>query len=192
MRASIGMLMIGCLGFSGAPLVGQEKSAAPAEAVSAEVPAGLIEPLKVFEPMCGKTFRGEFANSTPEKPQWDVSTWERAMNGQAVRVLHSVNDGEYGGESILMWDPSVEKIRFWYFTTAGFYTTGTMDVDGKKWVSVEKVTGNANNITEVRSTSEFGRDGKFVTKAEYLQEGKWVPGHQITYQESPQSQVVFK
>ena len=155
-------------------------------------PTGLNEKLKVFEPMCGKTFRGEFANSTPEKPQFDISKWERAMNGQAVRVLHSVNDGTYGGESIMMWDPSVEKVRFWYFTTAGFFTTGTMDIADNRWSSVEKVTGNANKITEVRSTSEFKADGTFVAKAEYFHDGKWVPGHEITYTESPQSEVKFK
>ena len=180
MWKKFGLMALCCCGLAMSAVWGQE-------------PAGeLAEKLKVFQPMCGKTFRGEFANSTPEKPQWDVSKWERAMNGQAVRVLHSVNDGEYGGESIMMWDPSVEKIRFWYFTTAGFYTTGTLEIDGNKWTSVEKVTGNANNITEVRSTSEVHSDGKMVTKAEYLHEGKWVPGHEISYQESAQSQVKFK
>jgi hypothetical protein len=29
---------------------------------------------------------------------FDVSHWERAMNGRAIRMLHSVNDGEYGGD----------------------------------------------------------------------------------------------
>lgn len=157
-----------------------------------EAPAGLTEKLKVFEPLCGKTFRGEFASSTPEKPLFDVSKWERAMNGQAVRVLHSVNNGDYGGESILMWDPSVEKVRFWYFTTAGFFTTGTMEIDENRWTSVEKVTGNANNITQVRSTSEFKPDGAFVAKSEYFRDGQWTPGHEITYRESPQSEVKFK
>ncbi|MFN9878455.1 MAG: hypothetical protein ACK557_08245, partial [Planctomycetota bacterium] len=39
----------------------------------------LIAELKFFEPFLGKTFRGEFANSTSEKPMHDVSRWERAM-----------------------------------------------------------------------------------------------------------------
>ncbi|HOY58367.1 MAG TPA: hypothetical protein PK640_09565 [Verrucomicrobiota bacterium] len=164
-----------------------------ADSIPAQAPqAGLTDKLKVFEPMCGKTYRGEFASSTPEKPLFDVSKWERAMNGQAVRVLHSVNNGEYGGETILMWDPSAEKVRFWYFTTAGFFTTGTMEVSRNRWTSMEKVTGNANNITEVRSTSEFRADGTFVAKSEYFRDGQWLPGHEISYVESPRSEVKFK
>lgn len=152
----------------------------------------LSEHLAVFAPMLGKTFEGTFANSTAEKPMKDVSRWERAMNGQAVRILHSMNDGAYGGESILMWDAEQQKIRFWYFTTAGFFTTGTMEIKEKSWISLEKVTGNANGISEVRSTSEIKPDGSLVTKAEFFKNGTWTPGHEITYREAPSAKVVFK
>ncbi|HMO13028.1 MAG TPA: hypothetical protein PKD64_07995 [Pirellulaceae bacterium] len=152
----------------------------------------LSEHLAVFAPMLGKTFEGMFAGSTAENPQKDVSKWERAMNGQAVRILHSVNDGAYGGESIFMWDPKEEKIKFWYFTTAGFYTTGTLEIEGQTWSSIEKVTGNTNGITEVRSTATIMSDGTMVSKAEFFKDGEWTPGHEITYRESPTAKVIFK
>lgn len=152
----------------------------------------LNEHLKLFEPYVGKTYRGEFANSTSEKPTVDVARWERAMNGQAVRVLHSVNNGDYGGESIIMWDSKAEKITFWYFTTAGFHTTGTFEIDGNKWISIEKVSGNANGITEVKAISEPTAEGGFVTKSEYFKDGKWEPGSERTYRVAPEAQVVFK
>jgi hypothetical protein len=135
---------------------------------SADEPSDLNEQLKVFQPLIGKTFKGEFADSTPEKPIFDVSRWERAMNGQAVRILHSVNDGVYGGETILMHDPAQQKIAFWYFTTAGFHTHGTMDVDGGKWSSTEKVTGNPQGITEVMATSELTSDGRLLVRSQYF------------------------
>ena len=159
---------------------------------AADEPTDLHEQLKVFQPLVGKTFKGEFADSTPEKPMFDVSHWERAMNGQAIRILHSVNDGMYGGETILMWDSKQQKVAFWYFTTAGFYTQGTMDVDGEKWSSVEKVTGEEKGITEVKSTSELTADGKLVVKSQYLRNGKWEKGHEINYVESHDAKVVFK
>ena len=104
--------------------------------------------LKAFEPFLGKVFKGEFANSTPDKPMFDVMKIERAMNGEAIRILHSVNDGVYGGETILIWDQSTEKLRYWYFTTAGFHTTGTMEANAKKWSASEKIGGNAGGVTE--------------------------------------------
>ncbi len=33
----------------------------------------LSEHLKVFQPLVGKTFKGEFADSTPEKQKFDVA-----------------------------------------------------------------------------------------------------------------------
>jgi hypothetical protein len=152
----------------------------------------LNEHLKFFEPYLGKTYRGEFANSTPEKPIIDVSRWERAMNGQAVRILHSVNQGEYGGETIMMWDAKAEQIAFWYFTTAGFHTQGTVQLDGKRWSSIEKVSGQANGVTEVEATSEPTSDGGFVTKSRYFKDGKWEPGSERTYHVAPDAQVLFK
>ena len=85
----------------------------------------LSENLKPFQAFISKTFKGEFANSTPEKPVYDISRWERALNGNAIRIMHSVNNGEYGGESIVMWDTKKESLVSWYFTTAGFYTQAT-------------------------------------------------------------------
>ncbi len=74
--------------------------ALPAAAPAAELDAHLA-PLR---PMVGKTWRGVFPKSTPEKPVVDISRFEAALNGQAVRNLHSINDGEYGGESLMIWD----------------------------------------------------------------------------------------
>ena len=107
----------------------------------------LSKNLKVFEPYIGKTYEGEFAESTPEKPVFDVQYWERILNGNGIKITHSVNDGEYGGESIIMWDLKSESLQSWYFTTAGFYTEATVTFEDKKVVSIEKVTGNQNGIT---------------------------------------------
>ena len=68
----------------------------------------LSEHLESLLPYIGKTYKGEFLNSTKNDPVYDVANWERALNGNAIRILHSVNNGEYGGETIIMWNP--EKI----------------------------------------------------------------------------------
>lgn len=152
----------------------------------------LAENLKVFQPFLGKTWRGEFKNSTKEKPIIDVARWERALNGNAVRALHSINNGEYGGESIIFWDNEKKSIVYYYFTTAGFFTTGTMTVENGKYVSHEYVKGNQGGITEVKGTGEITADGKMITTSQYLQDGKWVDGHAATYVEDAAAQVVFK
>jgi hypothetical protein len=157
----------------------------------AEAPT-LIPQLEPFRAFLGKTWRGEFKNSTPEKPVIDISRWERALNGQAIRILHSINRGDYGGESILTWDAEKKSVVYYYFTTAGFMTTGTMKIVDGRLVGHETVRGAAGGVTEVRSTNEIRPDGTMIAKSEYLKNGQWEPGHEITYREDPKAEVVFK
>lgn len=180
LKAALLWLVIVAGSFNGGPIRGQEPS------------HDLNEHLAVFKDLVGKTWKGEFANSTKEMPMFDVARWERALNGKAIRVLHSVNDGIYGGESILMWDPKQEKIVTWYFTTAGFFTQSSFEVSGKSWTALEEVTGNANGITKVKSTTQLLDNGEMHVKSEYFAKDKWTPGHEIHYKLAPDAEVKFK
>jgi hypothetical protein len=160
--------------------------------VPVAAPDELIKELSPLKPFIGKTWKGELKGSTPDKPVIDVSHWERALNGRAVRVLHSINNGEYGGESIITWDPNKKCLVYFYFTTGGFYTTGVMAIEDNKFTSRETVTGNAQGITEVKSISEILPDGRLSVRARYFQGGKWKEGHQVIYVEAPGAEVIFK
>ena len=148
-----------------------------------------LEPLR---PWLGKTWTGVFKNSTPEKPVLDIARWERALNGKAVRILHSINDGAYGGETLVMWDEAKQAVTFHYFTTAGFTTTGTMTFKDGKILTHEAVKGKADGVTEVRGTTEMRSDGTFLVKTDYLKNGEWQPARETVYQEAPSAKVVFK
>ena len=91
-----------------------------------------------------------------------------------------------------MWDAKSEKLVSWYFTTAGFYTQASVEIDDGKIVILEKVTGNQNGITEVKSITQLLPNGENHTKAQYLQNGKWIDGHDIYYKESPEVKIIFK
>ena len=158
---------------------------------SDDVKKNLSEHLKPFENYIGKTFKGEFANSTPENPVYDISNWERALNGNAIRILHSVNNGEYGGESIIMWNAKKESLCSWYFTTAGFFTEATLYFEDDKLISIEDVIGNENGITQVKAVIDLLPNGQLVNTSEYLMNGNWVEGHKIHYNEEPNGKVIF-
>jgi hypothetical protein len=148
--------------------------------------------LAPLQPLLGKTWKGTFKNSKPDHPIVDVARWERALNGQAVRQVHSINGGVYGGETMFIWDEKKHAVAYYYFTTEGYMTTGTLEVKDGHFVTSEQVTGDADGVTEVRGTSEIQPDGKFHVKAEYLKQGQWVTGHEVTYEEAPASEVLFK
>src|SRR5206468_11841568 len=121
-------------------------------------------------PSRSKTCKGHFKTATPNTPQVDVPRWERALTGKAVRILHSINDGVYGGESMIVWDEKKKSLVYYYFTTAGFHTTGTMTFNEGKFTSHELVTGSAEGVTEVMATGEVRADGTMHSKSEYLKE----------------------
>lgn len=148
-----------------------------------------LEPLR---PYIGKTWRGVLSEpGQPEKV--DISQWERALNGTALKIRHSVNHGEYGGETMIFVDPKTKQLTYYYFTTAGFYTHGTMQFDPKsgQLQAEEQVENNKNGITKVRSVSTLS-ERTLAVSSEYLQNGKWIKGHSATYEEAPQATVKFK
>ena len=76
---------------------------------------GTLSPqLSVFEPYLG-TWQAQFQLDPAQEPVTDVGQWQRALNGTAIRTLHSINDGDYGGESLIFWDQSKQKLVFYYF-----------------------------------------------------------------------------
>ena len=160
-------------------------------AYSAEEPK--LDPrLEPLRPFLEKTWKGHFKNSTAEKPVVDVARWERALNGKAVRITHSINNGSYGGESIVMWDTKKQAVGYHYFTTAGFMTMGTMTFTNGKVLTHEIVTGSSGGVTEVKATTEMRSDGTFIVKNEHLKSGEWTPGRETIYREDPSAKVVFK
>ena len=152
----------------------------------------LSEYLKPFEPYINKTYKGEFATSTKENPIFDISYWERILNGMAIKITHSVNDGEYGGETMIIWDEEKNSLVSSYFTTAGFHTNATLHFKNDKIISIEDVFGNENGITKVKAIIEFLPNGNLQNSSKYLMNGAWVDGHVIHYEESPETKIVFK
>ena len=54
------------------------------------------------------------------------------------------------------------------------------------------MTSSKEGITEVKAVTELQPDGRLHVKSEYLKNGEWVPGHEISYEVAPDAEVVFK
>jgi hypothetical protein len=108
-----------------------------------------LEPLRLW---LDKTFKSEPTEPRSDKSSIDVARWERALNGKAVRITHSLNEGAYGGEVIVRWDEEKQTVCYYYFTTDTFWTEGTMTFKDGKIASHEFVKGKAEGVTEVRAT----------------------------------------
>jgi hypothetical protein len=151
--------------------------------------------LEVFRPYLETYWIGDVSQPGSATPSIDRSYWQRALNGQAIKTTHSINDGEYGGESMIFWDEKKQSLVYYYFTTAGFYTHGTMhfDADDNTLEAYEQVENNVNGITAVKSFSIFNQhDGTLNTRSEYLQNGQWQPGHRVSYRLSGPLHIIFQ
>jgi hypothetical protein len=141
----------------------------------------LREELKSLQPLIGKTWFGEFKNSTPEKPIGDEVRFDIILGGKAVRSVHTVTGG-YSGETIFMWDPSTERVIFWYFTNDGMYSEGWIDNVGG--VDIHRALNfNGGDITAWQASVVINEDGTWSTEAQYFKNGSWTPGHAITYRQ---------
>jgi hypothetical protein len=109
-----------------------------------------------------------------------------------VRSLHSINDGEYGGETLYCWDAEKQAIVYTYVTTAAFYTTGTTKAEGDALLSHEIVHGSAGGSREVKATSRILPDGRLHVKSSHLKDGQWVDGHEAHYVVDASAVVRFK
>ena len=114
------------------------------------------EPMAFFAKLDGMTLRGEGVGPDG-KPIVDIARYEMILGGRAFQSTHRLEDGSYGGRSIFFYDEGAEQYIFHYFTTAGFHTTGSIEMTETGFTSVEKVAGH-ESIVVVRSEMIFGED----------------------------------
>ncbi|MBE0369986.1 hypothetical protein [Pseudoalteromonas aurantia] len=150
----------------------------------------LVDELVFLQPFLGG-WQADFAVPVGKPAMQDVSHWERALNGTAVRTLHSINAGMYGGESLIFWDDAKQEVVFYYFTTASFYTQGTIKrLSDGGFAAYETVTGSEEGITQVKSTTRY-IDNTMQVSTQYLKQQQWTAPQRRTYTRSTQ-QVIFK
>lgn len=151
----------------------------------------LSEHLTGLKPFIGNTYKGNFINSTKENPMIDVLSFERALNGNAVKVTHSVNNGEYGGETMVMWNSEKEGLQSWYFTSAGSLTIQNVQIKKDTFISIEDVAANKNGITKVKTIIEVLHGNQIQKRTKYLMNNLWKDGSEIIYNKVNDLKPVF-
>lgn len=147
--------------------------------------------LAPFDAFVGHTYRGEFSPDKNGKIAVDISRWDVILNGRGIRISHSLNDGEYAGESLIYWDSQRQSIAFFYLTNAGFHTQGTGYFDDGVFIASETVTGNSDGITEVISRSTLTDNGVMTVESFYLKGEEKLQGSKVTYQRDDSAELRY-
>ena len=141
--------------------------------------------LAPLAPLVGETWRGTF--DVNGAAVTDVSRYEWAMKGQAIRNIHTLEGGSYGGET-LIW-PEGDSLTFIYVTSGGFTTSGTGHVDASGALVVEEVVEGHPEIDRVRSTSRLSDDGTLVAVSEMRRNGTWESSRRAVYARAPEARL---
>jgi hypothetical protein len=181
-RSPVALVFALALALTSAPAVGRE-AAPPGPGGD----PGLAPELQAFAPFIGRTWKAPVGS---EGGVYDVARWEVALAGRAVRIVHSVADGAYGGETIVMWNRETESLEFTYFTTAGFLTRGTMSFDApRRLVVSEEVVGHAGGVREVSVIQELTPSGTLEVRTRKLIGEVWKDADEVVYVEAPDALV---
>ncbi len=152
---------------------------------TASAPAQAFAP---FLPLIGKTWRGQ--NTTQEGVE-DVMRWDWAVGGHAVRIVHAVNGGVYGGETLIFPDKDSGQLIFHYFTTGGFHTTGVIRPTGPGAMEIEETVHGADSVETLKSRATLGPDGVYRTRSLVERDGAWAEFGGFDYREDVAAQVVL-
>ena len=144
------------------------------------------------EKFIGKTFSGEFYNSTKDKPLKDIIYFERILNGKAIIISHSVNDGEYGGKYIIMWNAEKNMVESYFFSTGGEIILSEATISANNIIIVEDFSKNGNRIKKVKKIYKLNKDGTLENKIKYFINNVWVNYHSMRYVQSDLAKVIFR
>ena len=163
MRRTLMALAAGVAALTAAlPVVAQDLPAAEARAE---------DPFRPLYPLIGRTWRG--TGIGPDAVE-DVVRWEWAVGGHAVRAVHSVNGGVYGGETLIFPDRDTGALIFHYFTSGGFHTTGVITSGEDGSLEIAEAVHGVDELENLRSTMRIAADGTYTTRGLVEREGQWV------------------
>ncbi|MBN8552215.1 MAG: copper chaperone PCu(A)C [Caulobacterales bacterium] len=180
MRRRLVSMMVTVALLAGVPVVGRAQDL-PAATASA------TDPFSPIYPLIGRTWRGTSLGSNAVE---DVVRWEWAVGGHAVWAVHSVNNGVYGGETLIFPDRDSGQLIFHYFTSGGFHTTGQMSVTPQGVIEILETVHGVDGLEQLRSTMTVANDGTYRTRSQVERDGAWVEFGGFDYRVDARATVV--
>ncbi|WP_428407042.1 hypothetical protein [Hyphococcus sp.] len=159
----------------------------PAAACPAK--AAPYEPMAPFAKLAGRAWRGEGIGPNGQ-PVVDIAKYEMILGGRAFQSTHKLENGSYGGRTIIFFDEGAKRYIFHYFTTAGFHTTGEIVPTETGFTAVEQVQ-NHPEFAEVRSEAFYGDKTIRVVSSHVTHDGDASSGEELVYKEIPSKGVLL-
>ncbi len=150
-----------------------------------------IPQLKALSPFIG-TWTSQSGSVDGSSSFTDVSKWEWAFGGTALRITHSVNSGNYVGESMIIWDAHDQQIIYRYVNNAGFYTDGVITERSATSILVhEFIRGmTEEGATETRAGYSL-KNGDLYSWTQFKTHDIWGEKSEVVYKKTPNAEPVM-
>lgn len=159
-----------------------------APATVAEEVLPLHPKLERLRPFLGVTWRGDLRDPGTKNRRIDVVRYDRTLNGEVVRMLHSMNNGDLGGEMVIRFSDEKDAVEYHYFTSAGFYVQGIMTFRGGRMIAEDQ---DAEGRPVLR-TERWRKGDALVSVTRMYREGEWTRGTEQIYEPAPDEKIRYR
>jgi hypothetical protein len=156
--------------------------------VVAEEDLPLHPKLEELRPFLGVTWKGDLSDPGAKARRTDIVRYDRTLNGEVVRMLHSMNNGDFGGEMIIRFSEEKEAVEYHYFTSAGFYVQGIMTFRGGRMIAEDRDAQGQPVIRTVRSL----KGERLISKTQMYRDGGWTQGTEQFYEPAPEEKIRYR
>jgi hypothetical protein len=132
-----------------------------------------VDHLQPIRWMAGNTWTADPIDPSSGKKTHIDSVVSKSPNGNNVDFTVSF-DGKPQYNGFYTWDPATKQIRFWYTSSEGELSQGTVESDGDALLQTFTITGVDGKVTPLRShVKPVSADG-YDWNVETEKNGKWV------------------
>lgn len=122
--------------------------------------------------LAGHTWTADATDLSSRKKTHIESVVSVAPNGSSIQFVTSF-DGKPQYNGFYAWDPATKQIHFWYTSSEGELSQGTVEAEGDGVLQAFTITGVDGKVTPLRSHVKPAADA-YDWNVEVEQSGKWV------------------
>ncbi len=138
----------------------------------------LNENLKLLEPLTNKKWVGKIKALNEDRYLDIVRQFDIIWNGTAVKITSFCKDLNSEREGYIYWDSDENKIALFSINNRGIIQKGYVAEDQGKILASGFIIF-PNRKLEYKNYFELTPEGKLIDKWFRLENGEWLPGHNI-------------
>ena len=146
--------------------------AIPTSAQQSATQQAAVDHLQPIRWMAGKTWTADAVSPSGKKSHVE-SVVSVSPNGNNIQFTVSF-DGKPHYDGFYTWDPASKQIHFWYTSSEGELTQGTVEQNGQELLHIFTIADTDGRVASLRSHVVPVSADAYEWNVETQRDGKWV------------------